>query len=931
MKKLKALIAALTLIATGTTAADIPSTPVTASSDAAKNLYAYFLDQYGKKTISSVMANVNWNNSCAEKVYKLTGKYPAMNCYDFIHICFSPANWIDYTDITPVKDWNDAGGIVQLMWHFNVPNKEGETHVTCTPGDGNAVKDAYGNETYTTLYRPSNVFTEGSWENKWFYEQMDKVIATILKLQDAGIAATWRPFHEAAGNACAKQQADWTKAWFWWGIDGADTYKKLWKTMFDYFKQKGVNNLIWVWTTQNYNGDSSKYNQDTDWYPGDEYVDIVGRDLYGYNATQNLQEFNEIKATYPNKMVVLSECGKDGGSNTELGTMTDIWNAGAKWGHFMVWYQGEQGSTDTMCSDDWWKEAMSSANVITRDKVVIPDVTSTIENATDAVKNMGLGWNLGNALDANVQQYHDATQDNYWGQQDITSESCWGQLPTKAELMAMMKEAGFGAIRVPVTWYNHMDKDGNVDAAWMNRVHEVVDYVISQGMYCILNVHHDTGADSYDSQKNLTGYHWIKADETNYATNQARYEKLWQQIAQEFRNYGQLLLFEGYNEMLDAKSSWNFAQSSSAYDAINKYAQSFVDVVRATGGNNAQRNLIVSTYGACSGNGTWDARVQDPLKELQIPSGESNHIIFEVHNYPSIVNKDNAGNYVSDRTISEIKAEIDAWLENLKTHLISKGAPVIIGEWGTNNVDAGSGKTDYDLHKDLMFEFVSYMIKTMKQNDIATFYWMGLTDGAPRTYPAFTQPDLVLKMLQAYHGDSWKPYLPDAKDFPGGKVTSATVNFNNQWGELTIHKDPIDKTVYKGIKVELEEKPATGALSFKVYASSEKATAITSKTPSLAFSSYTGIEKINLQWNIATKGSIKIKSVNLVKHDNSTEPCSLEVAWGCTLSDQNYATGIDAITATRSADGIIYNLSGQRVATPTRGIYIKNGKKYIIK
>ena len=476
-----------------------------------------------------------------------------------------------------------------------------------------------------------------------------------------------------------------------------------------------------------------------------------------------------------------------------------------------------------------------------------------------------------------------------------------------------------------------MDKDGNVDAAWMNRVHEVVDYVISQGMYCILNVHHDTGADSYDSQKNLTGYHWIKADETNYATNKARYEKLWQQIAQEFRNYGQLLLFEGYNEMLDANNSWNFAQSSSAYDAINKYAQSFVDVVRATGGNNAQRNLIVSTYGACSGNGTWDARVQDPLKKLQIPTGESNHIIFEVHNYPSIVNKDNAGNYVSDRTISEIKAEIDAWLKNLKTYLISKGAPVIIGEWGTNNVDAGGGKTDYDLHKDLMFEFVSYMIKTMKQNDIATFYWMGLTDGAPRTYPAFTQPDLALKMLQAYHGDSWNPYLPDAKDFPEGKITSATVNFNSQWGELTIHEGAIDKTVYKGIKVELEEKPATGALSFKVYANSEKATAITSKTPSLAFASYTNIEKINLQWNLATKGSIKIKSVNLIKHDNSTEPCNLEVSWGCYLSDFNYATGIEDITITpvRHDDGIIYNLSGQPVTSPQRGIYILNGKKII--
>jgi len=232
-----------------------------------------------------------------------------------------------------------------------------------------------------------------------------------------------------------------------------------------------------------------------------------------------------------------------------------------------------------------------------------------------------------------------------------------------------------------------MDKDGNVDAAWMNRVHEVVDYVISQGMYCILNVHHDTGADSYDNNNNLTGYHWIKADAANYTANKARYEKLWQQIAQEFRNYCNLLLFEGYNEMLDANSSWNFAQSDAAYTAINDYAQSFVNVVRATGGNNTQRNLIVSTYGACSRNGTWNAKLQDPLKNLQIPTGKSNHIIFEVHNYPSLVSNN------SNRTISDIKAEIDVLVTNLKTHLVSKGAPVIIGEWGTNNVDAGEGKT----------------------------------------------------------------------------------------------------------------------------------------------------------------------------------------------------------------------------------------------
>ena len=206
-----------------------------------------------------------------------------------------------------------------------------------------------------------------------------------------------------------------------------------------------------------------------------------------------------------------------------------------------------------------------------KQQVSFHNVSAEFETATEAVKHMGLGWNLGNALDANSQQYHDPTQANYWGQQDVTSESCWGQFPTKAELLTMMKGAGFGAIRVPVTWYNHMDIDGNVDEAWMNRVHDVVDYVISQGLYCIINVHHDTGADSQNWAS------WLKADASVYTAQKARYEKLWQQIANEFRNYDQHLLLEAYNEMLDAQSSWNFAQSNTSYDAINNYAQSFVN------------------------------------------------------------------------------------------------------------------------------------------------------------------------------------------------------------------------------------------------------------------------------------------------------------------------------------------------------------------
>ena len=213
-----------------------------------KRLYKYLQLNYGSKTLSSVIANVNWNTQEADKIYKATGKYPAMNCYDFIHIYVPKQGsngWINYNDITPVTNWADQGGLVSLMWHFNVPKTESTTlgtdgsGVTCTPSE--------------TSFKAANVFTAGSWENKWFYQEMDKVVEVLQKLQDAGVVAIWRPFHEAAGNACLKSGASWGKSWFWWGYDGAETYKKLWQTMFNYFQNKGIHNLIWAWTTQNYN------------------------------------------------------------------------------------------------------------------------------------------------------------------------------------------------------------------------------------------------------------------------------------------------------------------------------------------------------------------------------------------------------------------------------------------------------------------------------------------------------------------------------------------------------------------------------------------------------------------------------------------------------------------------------------------------------
>ena len=339
----------------------IDATPVAATTPEARRLYRYFLEQYGKKTFSSVMANVNWNTTMADRVYKLTGKYPAMNCYDFIHICFSPSGWINYDDLTPVTSWVESGGLVQLMWHFNVPRQQGSTDV-----------DFYSDK---TTFNAANALRGGTWEYNWFYSQMDKVADVILRLQEAGIAATWRPFHEAAGNATFKQQAAWTKAWFWWGTDGADTYRQLWIAMYKYFQKKGIKNLIWVWTTQNYNGDSSRYNADADWYPGDAYVDIVARDLYGGSTAANVREFREIQERYPNKMVALGECGWNGETTpaTPPANISDCWEAGARWAHFMPWYyldgNGKVSGNGTMCPDAWWHDAMNDSHVITRDQV----------------------------------------------------------------------------------------------------------------------------------------------------------------------------------------------------------------------------------------------------------------------------------------------------------------------------------------------------------------------------------------------------------------------------------------------------------------------------------------------------------------------------------------------------------------------------------
>ena len=679
-----------------------------AANDNAKQLYKYLRLNYGVKTLSSVIADVSLNNRDAEYIFAATGKYPAINCYDFIHIHVPDGNgWIDYSDITPVTTWSNAGGLVSLMWHFNVPYNE--TTTIQKNGSGGTVRP------YETTFKAANALVSGTWENKWFYEQVDKVANVLLQLQNAGVAALWRPFHEAAGNATAKHGSG--SAWFWWGADGADTFKALWQALFNRLREKGVHNLIYVWTSQNNNGNSSAYNNDADWYPGDDLVDIIARDLYGYTAAQNEQEYRELTARYPHKMITLAECGNDSSTGASFSEVVAFWNAGARWSWFMPWY-----GSSTMPSGSWWANAFNQSFVITRDQVRL-DATYVEESAVSAVKNMRLAWNLGNSLDA----FSTGVGNN---KEPEKYETCWGQPVTKPELMAFLKREGFNAVRVPVTWWQHLDSNDNIDDSWMKRVQEIVDYVISQGMYCIINVHHDTGSGSADQ-------HWLRADINKFDQMNVRFQKIWQQIATRFISYDQRLLFEGYNEMLDDANTWTDAKDVSSYTAVNQFAQSFVNTVRATGGNNATRNLIVTPYSAA----TWNA-----LTSFNVPTDNvSGHLIAEIHSYDPYDWLATAGTWGTTQSNF-----IRDMYTRLKSKFISQGVPVIIGECGI----IGENDVDTDAIKAKKTEAAKHIADVIRQGkalNIPVFYWMTLIDGADRSVPQWTIPELVEAMKTAYY------------------------------------------------------------------------------------------------------------------------------------------------------------------------------------
>ncbi len=314
----------------------------------------------------------------------------------------------------------------------------------------------------------------------------------------------------------------------------------------------------------------------------------------------------------------------------------------------------------------------------------------------EIINNINAGWNLGNTLDSNgdwITQYSEGTPKDF--------ETAWGNPQTTKQMIDSVKEAGFNAVRVPVTWSQHIDDSNGykINAEWMARVKETVDYVIDNDMYCILNVHHDVGGES-----------WLKASDANVTANTEKFTALWTQIANEFADYDNRLMFEGFNEILDENNNWVYP-GKSAGDAVNKLNQMFVDTVRKTGGNNPDRCIIVNTYAA----GTGGAQLDD----FVIPTDTTeNALMDEVHyyspgSYCTEISKD--GNAQSIWTENGGKSLIDGTLLNLYNHFTSKGVPVIIGEFGAANKDNESDRA----------EWAGYIVENAKKYGIKCFWWDG--------------------------------------------------------------------------------------------------------------------------------------------------------------------------------------------------------------
>ena len=340
------------------------------------------------------------------------------------------------------------------------------------------------------------------------------------------------------------------------------------------------------------------------------------------------------------------------------------------------------------------------------------------ETAFQTAANISMAINIGNTLEA------------------IGGETAWGAAKINADYIRSIRESGFDAVRLPVAWYNHSDKNTlKIDESWMNRVDEVVQLCIANGLYVFMNIHWDEG--------------WMELNIDSYSSDVDRIQReLWTQIADRFKDYDKHLVFCGANE------AGQDTQASA--DALKAYMQTFIDVVRASGSNNANRVLVVQSPGTdidravkyCAGNLPKD-KVADRM-------------MLEVHCYdPSdFTIMQNDGEWGANSKVRYFWGQdyhtgtdrdctwgeenhIDTQMQKLKTNFVDKGIPVIIGEFGCGRRRSFVATIDEAKHY-----YHSYIVKSAKTNGAVPFLWDTPNEMFNRQTGAVIDPDNLAAMQQ---------------------------------------------------------------------------------------------------------------------------------------------------------------------------------------
>lgn len=356
---------------------------------------------------------------------------------------------------------------------------------------------------------------------------------------------------------------------------------------------------------------------------------------------------------------------------------------------------------------------------------------------TQITEAMGLGWNLGNQLEASSG--------------GLPSETCWGNPEITKELIDTIKAQGFKTVRIPVS-YLDMIGDGpdyKIDTDWLDRVQEVVDYVVNNDMFAIVNMHGD-GYYTVD-------HSWLLCaeDDDKQTEIKDKYGKVWTQIADRFKDYDQHLIFESMNEEFNNDYG---KPDEKAYDNINAYNQIFVDSVRATGSNNEKRWLLLPG---------WNTNIEYTAGDdynFKIPTdkgckADGKRIMISVHYYDPFnftidenkTAKTQWGKYAVKNYDNWGQEDyVDSQMALLNEKFVSLGYPVVIGEFGAQ--DKTEKFADYNEFRRYWSE---YLIKAAKKNGVVCVYWDNGYNGNKgfgiinRFDYTITQPDLIAGMMRA--------------------------------------------------------------------------------------------------------------------------------------------------------------------------------------